>query len=246
MNWVEKQLCVNRGASELPFPISLIKTLTILAAASFMAAGLATADQTNASGPSLIGNRFLTFNTVVRVRQIEVTRDTAHGPDESSVHTPAEARTFREAIASAWPGGRITWAFSWLALHDERESYRELRDLDLKKNLEIKLKICESAEELLVEPSILKAFNTLQKYHEQWREVGPVPRDNKDDVWERFKQITSIINKKHLIISPKRVQHRLQAAMELLNIFFFIVKRYYDRYGHQKVSDCCDSKPLKS
>ncbi len=78
---------------------------------------------------SLMGNRFLTFNTIVRVRQIEVTREKAHGPDESSVHTPAEARTFREAIEKAWPGARITWAFSWLALHDERSSYRELRDL---------------------------------------------------------------------------------------------------------------------
>jgi hypothetical protein len=81
-----------------------------------------------AAGP-LMGNRFLTLNTIVRVRQIEVTRDQAHGPDESSVHTAAEARTFREAIKNAWPGGRITWAFSWLALHDERESYRELREL---------------------------------------------------------------------------------------------------------------------
>jgi hypothetical protein len=81
-----------------------------------------------AAGP-LMGNRFLTLNTIVRVRQIEVTRDQAHGPDESSVHTAAEARTFREAIEKAWPGGRITWAFSWLALHDERESYRELREL---------------------------------------------------------------------------------------------------------------------
>jgi hypothetical protein len=77
----------------------------------------------------LMGHRFLTFNTVVRVRQIEVTRDTAYGPDESSIHTPAEARTLREAIESAWPGARITWAFSWLALHDDREQYRELREL---------------------------------------------------------------------------------------------------------------------
>ena len=80
-------------------------------------------------GNPAVGNRFLTLNTIVRVRQIEVTRDEAHGPDESSVHTPAEARTFREAIDKAWPGGRITWAFSWLALHDERPQYRELRDL---------------------------------------------------------------------------------------------------------------------
>ena len=77
----------------------------------------------------LLGHRFLTLNTIVRVRQIEVTRDTAQGPDESAVHTPAEARTFREAIDKAWPGARITWAFSWLALHDTRDSYRELREL---------------------------------------------------------------------------------------------------------------------
>jgi Domain of Unknown Function with PDB structure (DUF3863)/Domain of Unknown Function with PDB structure (DUF3864) len=81
------------------------------------------------TGMQLMGNRFLTLNTIVRVRQIEVTRDTAHGPDESGVHTPEDARTFREAIEKAWPGGRITWAFSWLALHDEREQYRGLRDL---------------------------------------------------------------------------------------------------------------------
>ena len=76
-----------------------------------------------------MGQRFLTFNTIVRVRQIEVTRDTAHGPDESSIHTPAEALVFREAIEKAWPGARITWAFSWLALHDRRAQYHELREL---------------------------------------------------------------------------------------------------------------------
>jgi len=77
----------------------------------------------------LLGNRFLTLNTVIRVRQIEVTRDTAHGPDESTIHTPAEAKTFRNTIDKAWPGARITWAFSWLALNDQRAEYDELRKL---------------------------------------------------------------------------------------------------------------------
>jgi hypothetical protein len=90
-----------------------------------------------------------------------------------------------------------TYHFHVENFYDYIKINRELRDLDLKKNLELKIKLCENAEELLVEPSILKAFNTLQKYHEQWREIGPVPRDNKDDVWERFKHITAIINKKH-------------------------------------------------
>ncbi len=92
----------------------------------------------------------------------------------------------------------------WDTYHHHVENFydfikinKELRDLDLKKNLEAKIDICEKAEELLVEPSIIKAFNVLQKYHEQWREVGPVPRDKKDELWERFKAATSIINKKH-------------------------------------------------
>ena len=80
-------------------------------------------------GPELEGKRFFTLATVVRVRQIEVSRDEAHGWDESGVHTPAEARVFRETIARAWPGARITWAFSWLALKDQRSDYVELREL---------------------------------------------------------------------------------------------------------------------
>ena len=88
------------------FRLPTLKSLALLTAAWFMSIGLAMANQTNPAGLSLIGNRFLTLNTVVRVRQIEVTRDTAHGPNESSVDTPAEARTFREAIANAWPGAR--------------------------------------------------------------------------------------------------------------------------------------------
>jgi hypothetical protein len=76
----------------------------------------------------LMGNRFFTLATVVRVRQIEVTRDTAYGPDESSVHTAAEARTFRETIDQVWPGARITWAMSWLALKDTRPQYLELKE----------------------------------------------------------------------------------------------------------------------
>ncbi len=74
---------------------------------------------------------------------------------------------------------------------------KDLRDLDLKKNLEVKIDLCEKAEELLLEPSVVKAFKTLQKLHEQWREVGPVSQEMKSDIWERFKNITSKINKKH-------------------------------------------------
>lgn len=74
---------------------------------------------------------------------------------------------------------------------------KELRDLDLKKNLEQKIELCEKAEALLLEDSITRAFKTLQEYHHQWREIGPVPREQKDDIWERFKAATTQINKKH-------------------------------------------------
>jgi len=83
----------------------------------------------NAPGLQLMGNRFFTFNTVVRVNQIETSRDEVHGEDESGIHSPAEARVFRQAVEEAWPGARMTWSFSWLALNDQRPDYKELRKL---------------------------------------------------------------------------------------------------------------------
>ena len=74
---------------------------------------------------------------------------------------------------------------------------KELRDLDLKKNLELKIQLCEKAEELLLEPSVINAFKTLQKYHEQWREIGPIPVELRSEIWERFKEATAKINRKH-------------------------------------------------
>jgi archaellum component FlaC len=74
---------------------------------------------------------------------------------------------------------------------------RELRDLDLRKNLESKIVLCEKAEELLMEPNAVTAFKLLQDYHNQWREIGPVPHENKNDVWERFREATTKVNKRH-------------------------------------------------
>lgn len=71
---------------------------------------------------------------------------------------------------------------------------RELRDLDMKKNLDAKIELCEKAEELLNEKSMTKAFKALQKLHEDWKEIGPVPQDKKDEIWERFKAASDKIN----------------------------------------------------
>ena len=74
---------------------------------------------------------------------------------------------------------------------------RELRDLDLKKNYEAKLSLCEQAEELTLETQIVEAFRKLQKLHDEWRETGPVALEYKEALWERFKEASSRINKRH-------------------------------------------------
>ena len=77
---------------------------------------------------------------------------------------------------------------------DKVKINKELKDLDLKKNLEAKIDLCEKTEELLLESSSINAFRQLQQYHELWREIGPVPQDKKDEIWERFRIATEKIN----------------------------------------------------
>ncbi|MEG1622906.1 MAG: DUF349 domain-containing protein [Alistipes sp.] len=74
---------------------------------------------------------------------------------------------------------------------------KELRDLDLKKNAEQKSSLCEQAEALVAEPSIVEAFHKLQKLHDEWREIGPVANEFKETLWERFKAASSRVNKRH-------------------------------------------------
>lgn len=73
---------------------------------------------------------------------------------------------------------------------------KEMRSLDLKKNLESKLELCEKAESLLLMDSISQSFKELQSLHEQWKEIGPVPDDKKEEVWERFKAASDQINQR--------------------------------------------------
>jgi hypothetical protein len=73
----------------------------------------------------------------------------------------------------------------------------EMRDYDFKKNLEIKLTLCESVEKLENEKDVISAFYQLQKLHQEWREIGPVAKELREEVWSRFKKASSVINKKH-------------------------------------------------
>ena len=87
-----------------------------------------------------------------------------------------------------------TYHFLVEKFFDKVNINRELRDLDMKKNLDSKIELCERAEELLGEKSMTKAFKELQKLHEEWKEIGPVPQDKKEEIWERFKAATDKIN----------------------------------------------------
>ena len=74
---------------------------------------------------------------------------------------------------------------------------RELRDLDFKKNLEAKTAYCEQAEALAQEEDVVEAFKELQKLHEQWKDLGPVAKEYREEIWERFRAATSVINKRY-------------------------------------------------
>lgn len=74
---------------------------------------------------------------------------------------------------------------------------KDLRDLDFKKNLDVKLALCQKAEDLINEDNVVEAFKKLQKLHEEWKEYGPVDKENREQIWERFRQATSAVNKKH-------------------------------------------------
>jgi hypothetical protein len=73
----------------------------------------------------------------------------------------------------------------------------EFRDYDFKKNLEIKSKLCETAEKLIEEPDVVSAFHQLQKLHQEFRDTGPVAKDLRDGVWARFKAASTQVNRRH-------------------------------------------------
>ena len=81
--------------------------------------------------------------------------------------------------------------------YDNLKINNELRDYDFRKNLEAKVALCEQAEKLQEEKEILTAFRKLQALHEEWREIGPVSRENRESIWTRFKNASTVINKRH-------------------------------------------------
>ena len=73
----------------------------------------------------------------------------------------------------------------------------QFRDYDFKKNLEMKTALCETVEKLQTEPDVISAFHQLQKLHQQWREIGPVAKELREEIWARFKAASTAMNKRH-------------------------------------------------
>ena len=99
--------------------------------------------------------------------------------------------------ASSYRNVNETYQLYVEQFYDMVKINRELRDLDFKKNLEAKEEFCAFAEKLAENPNVVEAFRELQKLHEQWKEFGPVAKEYREQIWDRFKAATAVINKKY-------------------------------------------------
>ncbi|MDO5321826.1 MAG: DUF349 domain-containing protein [Bacteroidia bacterium] len=99
--------------------------------------------------------------------------------------------------ATAFRDINDTYQFYVEKFYDMVKINRDLRDLDFKKNLEAKEAFCSAAEKLAENENIVNAFHELQKLHEQWKEYGPVAKEKRDEIWNRFKAATAVINKRY-------------------------------------------------
>ncbi|MDR1415122.1 MAG: DUF349 domain-containing protein [Odoribacteraceae bacterium] len=121
--------------------------------------------------------------------------------EESLQKTFLEFRSLQERWrnAGAVPQARFNDIQETYHLHVENfynhvKINRELRDLDLKKNLDLKIALCEQAEKLIEDNNVGHASKQLQHLYAQWREIGPVPREQKDSIWERFREANAKVN----------------------------------------------------
>ena len=106
-------------------------------------------------------------------------------------------RTIGPVPAQSYRNINETYQLYVEQFYDMVKINRELRDLDFKKNLEAKEQFCAYAEKLAENPNVVEAFRELQKLHEQWKEFGPVAKEYRDQIWDRFKAATAVINKKY-------------------------------------------------
>ncbi len=142
-------------------------------------------------------------NYQVKLHIIEELKELT-GSDETLNHTFNRFRELQQHWKETGPVPQQYVKDLWKTYNLHVENFydfikinKELRDLDLKKNHEQKVALCEAAEALTTEPSVVEAFHKLQKLHDEWRETGPVAAEYKEALWKRFSEATSRINKLH-------------------------------------------------
>lgn len=142
-------------------------------------------------------------NLVKKKAIIEELKAIVEGQEDVSSQFPAFRELqnrWREAgpvPATAFRDVNDTYQFYVEKFYDMVKINRDLRDLDFKKNLEAKEAFCAAAEKLADNENIVAAFHELQKLHEQWKDFGPVAKEKRDDIWNRFKAATAVVNKKY-------------------------------------------------
>ena len=134
---------------------------------------------------------------------VEELKALVEGQEDVSAQFPAFRELqnrWREAgpvPATAFRDINDTYQFYVEKFYDMVKINRDLRDLDFRKNLEAKEAFCEAAEKLAENENVVSAFHELQKLHEQWKEFGPVAKEKREDIWNRFKAATAVINKRY-------------------------------------------------
>ncbi len=142
-------------------------------------------------------------NLVKKQAIIDELKALVEGQEDVSAQFPA----FRE-LQNRWREAGPVPVKSFRDINDTYQYYvekfydmvkinRDLRDLDFRKNLEAKEALCEAAEKLAENENVVNAFHELQKLHEQWKEFGPVAKEKREDIWNRFKAATAVINKRY-------------------------------------------------
>lgn len=118
--------------------------------------------------------------------------------------------------------------------YDKVKINKELRDLDMKKNLEEKVALCEKVEELLLNDDVNESFSLLQDYHKQWKEIGAVPSDKNDEIWERFKRASDSINARRREYYEKRkdeIDENIKKKQDLIEKVSAVISKELSSLG---------------
>ena len=134
---------------------------------------------------------------------IERMKVLADSPEDAN-----KAYTEFKALQTEWneikniPSNKVNELWKSYQLYSEKiydliKLNNEFREYDFKKNLEIKLHLCEAAEKLATEEDVISAFHQLQKLHQEFRETGPVAKEQREEIWNRFKTASTSVNRRH-------------------------------------------------